>query len=135
MYRHAPLIVSAVVAFGAACSSSGTMSGDNPSPRRSRNLITKEEIATIPPTTAYDLVREFRQQWLQARGPDLVSMGGRPGPAVAVDNVLRGGLSELEAVRSDDIEEIRFIAARDATTRWGAVGVLGGVIEVITVKR
>jgi hypothetical protein len=135
MHRYFPAIVSAFVTFGAACSSSGAAPGDDPSPRRSRNLITKEEIATIPPTTAYDVVREFRQQWLQARGPDLVSMGGRPGPVAAVDNVLRGPLSELETIRSDDIEEIRFIAARDATMRWGSVGVQGGVIEVITRKR
>ena len=135
MRRYVPFIVSAVVVFAAACSSSGTVPGEEPSPRRSRNLITKEEIATIPSTTAYDVVREFRQQWLQARGPDLVSMGGRAGPVAAIDNVLRGPLSELETIRSDDIEEIRFIAARDATTRWGSVGVQGGVIEVITTRR
>lgn len=135
MHRHFPFIVSAVVVFGAACSSGspGTLD-DSPTPRRSRNLISREEIQTIPPTTAYDVVREFRQQWLQARGPDLVSMGGRAGPVVAVDNVLRGRLEELRAIRSEDIQEIRFIPARDATTRWGT-GVQGGVIEVVTIKR
>jgi hypothetical protein len=132
MHRHFPFFVSAVVVFGAACSSGSTLD-DSPAPRRSRNLITREEIQTIPPTTAYDVVREFRQQWLQARGPDLVSVGGRSGPVVAVDNVLRGRLDELGAIRSEDIREIRFIPARDATTRWGS-GVQGGVIEVVTIR-
>ena len=58
-------------------------------------------------------------------------MGGRLGAQVAIDDVMRGQLDELRAVHVGNIQEIRFIRASDATTRWGA-GVQGGVIEIIT---
>jgi hypothetical protein len=44
--------------------------------------------------------------------------------------VRMGGLEELHSIRAADVESIRFINARDATTRWGT-GHMGGVIEVL----
>ncbi len=118
---------------GTACTTGSTTEGGRPAPRRS-NVITAEEIAASTARTAHDAVRELRPQWLQARGPDLVTVGGRLGARVAIDDVMRGRLDELAGVRVENIFEIRFISASDATTRWGA-GVQGGVIEIITKRR
>ena len=120
---------------GTACTTGGATEGGGPAtaPRRS-NVITAEEIATSQTATAYDAVRELRPQWLQARGPDLVTARGRPGARVAIDDVIRGRLDELRAVRVGNIQEIRFISASDATTRWGTGG-QGGVIEIITRRK
>ncbi len=130
MRRSAHFVVLAAT-LGWACSQ--TSSGGSPSPRRS-NVISQEEILSSTATTAYEVVRQLRQQWLQARGPDLITVGGRPSARVAVDNVIRGGHDELTMFDVNDVWEIRFISASDATTRWG-VGVSGGIIEVITKAR
>ncbi len=120
---------------GMACTTGSGTGGDGPAPApRRSSVITAEEIATSPTSTAFEAIRELRQQWLQARGPDLITVGGRPSPRVAIDGAIRGRLDELRAVRVENIQEIRFISASDATTRWGA-GVLGGVIEIITKRR
>jgi hypothetical protein len=96
-------------------------------------VIARAELAASDVTTAHDAVRELRPQWLLRRGPDLISVQGRAGAQVAVDNVLRGGLDELRSIRVDSVEELRFIGATDAATRYG-MGVQGGVIEV-TLRR
>ncbi len=117
---------------GTACTTGSATEGGGPAPApRRSSVITAEEIATSRTTTAFEAVRELRPQWLQARGPDLITVGGRVGARVAIDGVMRGGLDEMSAVRVGNIQEIRYIRALDATTRWGA-GVQGGVIEIIT---
>ncbi len=130
MHRSARFVVLAAT-LGWACSQ--TNSGGSPSPRRS-NVISQEEIVSSTATTAYEVVRQLRSHWLQARGPDLVTVGGRPSARVAVDNVMRGGHDELTMFDVNDVWEIHFIRASDATTRWG-VGLSGGIIEVITKAR
>ncbi len=122
---------------GTACTTGSATEGGGPAPAptpRRSTVITAEEIATSRTATAFEAVRELRPQWLQARGPDLITAGGRSGARVAIDDVIRGPLDELSAVHIGNIREIRFISASDATTRWGA-GVQGGVIEIITKRR
>jgi hypothetical protein len=48
---------------------------------------------------------------------------------VYVDGVRSGDFSYLESLRIEEVERVRFINARDATTRWGT-GHPGGAIEV-----
>jgi outer membrane cobalamin receptor len=57
----------------------------------------------------------------------------RPPPImVFIDNVRSGAsIERLAAIDVESVQEIRWINARDATTRWGT-GVAGGVIQVIT---
>ncbi len=52
-------------------------------------------------------------------------------PVVFVDRSRRGEIRELELIAADDVERIRYISARDATTRYGT-GYPGGIIEVIS---
>jgi outer membrane receptor for ferrienterochelin and colicin len=128
----AALLLAASTA-GTACTTGGATGAGGLAPRRS-SVITAEEIARSQTTTAFEAVRELRPQWLQARGPDLITVGGRAGAQLAIDDVIRGSLDELRAVHIGNIHEIRFIRASDATTRWGS-GVQGGVIEIITRRR
>ena len=130
MHRSARFVV-LVATLGWACSQ--TNSGGSPSPRRS-SVISQEEIVSSTATTAYEVVRQLRSHWFQARGPDLITVGGRRGARVAVDNAMRGGHDELTGIDVNNVWEIHFISASDATTRWG-VGVSGGIIEVITKAR
>ena len=123
MRRTRFLSLLAVVILGSACASSGPP--DQSRPRRNRNLITADELSELSVATAYDAVRRLRPAWLQARG--------RSGLPVVFRNDARWGSdpSSLESIRINGVSEIRFLNARDATTRYGT-GFTGGVILVVT---
>ena len=79
--------------------------------------------------TAFEVVQELRPHYLRARGP---SSGMNPAPAypiVYLNDFRAGGLEALRSIRIVEIEEIRYISAADATTRWGT-GHTAGVIQV-----
>ena len=48
---------------------------------------------------------------------------------MVVNGVIRGQLGELRAFDADDVENMRYLSAPDATTKYGT-GYLGGVLEV-----
>ena len=103
---------------GTACTTGSAIEGGGPAPAPRRStVITAEEIATSQTATAFEAVRELRPHWLQARGPDLITVGGRLGAQVAIDDVMRGQLDELrdhhEAVGRADGQ-----MGRRAERRW-----------------
>ncbi|MEJ2186481.1 MAG: TonB-dependent receptor plug domain-containing protein [Gemmatimonadota bacterium] len=86
------------------------------------NVITQEEIQKTPgASTAYDVVRLLRPQFLYRRGVQSVRQPVDPsaGILVYVDGSRVGGVDELKSIPSDDVEEIRWVNARDATTMYG----------------
>ncbi len=123
MRRTRFLSLLAVVILGSACASSGQPGQSRP--RRSRTLITADELSELSVSSAYEAVRRLRPAWLQARG--------RSGlPVVYRNNTRWGGdPRSLESIRIDDVTEMRFLSASDATTRYGT-GFTGGVILVVT---
>lgn len=110
-----------------ACASGTPEAG----PSRDRNLISAEEIAAEPVTSADELVRRLRPAWLRNRGPSSISGGAPSLPRVYIDEVPTGGLEALQRISTQIIREIRFISGRDATTRWG-LDHGGGVIMILT---
>jgi hypothetical protein len=94
------------------------------------NIITSEEIRESSGRTAHEIVQQLRPQFLRVRGSRSISGSQVSEPVVYVDNIRMGGLSALREVRASAIEEIRYIGAADATTRWGT-GHMGGAILVI----
>lgn len=123
MRRTSFLSLLAVVILGSACASSGQPNQSRP--RRSRNLITADELSGLSVSTAYEAVRRLRPAWLQARGRS-------PLPVVYRNNSRWGGdPSSLQGIRVGSVSEMRFLSASDATTRYGT-GFAGGVILVVT---
>jgi hypothetical protein len=77
--------------------------------------------------SVYDAIRRLRPAWLRARtavGGDAIL------PVVYLDGVRGGDLSYLQSIGIEEVERVRFVNARDATTRWGT-GHAGGAIEVM----
>ncbi|GBD32714.1 MAG: hypothetical protein KatS3mg081_2679 [Gemmatimonadales bacterium] len=114
---------------GCAAASQGGQSGG----RRS-NVITAEEIASISASNAYEVVQRLRSQWLITRGAagtrEPTLEGGLSGGIVVyLDGVRRGGVDALREIPVEQIRELRYIDAKDATTRYGT-GHTSGVIEV-----
>jgi hypothetical protein len=121
------LLVVACLAL-TACASSGTSES---APRRSSSTrISTEELQQSAGQDLYTVVQRLRPQWFVVRGG--VTAQGRASIAVILDGVRQqGSLEVLRSLKAADTEELRFINARDATTRYGT-DMTAGAIEVIT---
>lgn len=123
-----PAPLTFLAAFGlatiaAACASGA---GGERGPRRDPNLITAEELADFASLNCLEVVQRLRPRWLQ----------GRAGDPVAVRDGNRLGLAVdyLDQIPAGDVESLRFLAATDATLRFGT-GVTGGAILVTSRSR
>jgi len=106
----------------AACAGSGR-SG----PRRDPNLITLAEMNQVPDRSAYEAIERLRPRWLIARrGGALpgVIWDGRPNYRVDV----------LRNMPLEQIQEMEYVSALDATTLYGT-GYAGGAIRVTSRRR
>jgi len=113
-------------------------------------LLTRDEIAATPHLeTAYDAVQQLRPRFLRAsktfdlggsmRASSSPAGGTQDDPAggsvqsagilVVINGVRRGGVTELRAIRVQEIESIRFLKHDEAS---GIYGDQSGVIEVKT---
>jgi hypothetical protein len=120
------VVMMAIALTAMACTSgSGGTAGSGT--RSDPNLITREDLASVPAITAYDAVQRLRPRWLQRTGR-------RGVPRVVVARTQRTNVYELTRIRADDVESIRFVSGPDATTRYGT-GFTGGAIEVTLRRR
>ncbi len=70
-------------------------------------------------------MRRLRPRWLRGRGGDL--------PVVYVEQVRRGELEVLERLVPEDVAELRFLSAGDATLRFGTNHAGGAIL--VSLKR
>ena len=120
-----------IAAHVSACASSSTGSSR---PRSERNLITAADVQRANATNALEAVERLRPQFLRQHGtPTIQQPQGAP-VVVYLNEQQLGGVGTLRNILAGEIREIRYIDARDATTRWGT-GHAGGVILVSTVGR
>lgn len=121
------LLSALVLTTGCAVTSAspGTQSGTD------RDRITREQLEAIPPTTVFEAVKRYHQEWLRGRSATVRSTTGRTYPQVFVDGRPYGPLDSLHGFVTESVESIRFISATDATTRYGT-GYPAGIIEIIT---
>ncbi len=113
---------------GACASSGGSGSSGG-----SSTLITRAQVDETGASTAMEAIRQLRSRWLQRRGSMSIQDPTPPGPVVYVDGQRFGEVGSLTQVSARIIEEMRYINARDATTRYGT-GHAGGVILITTLR-
>lgn len=121
------LVALTLGAMLSGCAASGTGSGA----RGPRNVLSHEEIATINVATAYDAVQQLRPEYLRTRGTISVQSPNPEYAVVYINGVRAGGLDALQRIRASDVQDMRYLSASEATTRYGT-GHAGGVIEVRT---
>lgn len=121
MARSFPFLFA--IAALAACAGATSQS------RGSSDILTREEISTSSATTAYEAIVQLRPAFLRARGARSIRDPSPLTPIVYVNDMRHGGVEVLMSIRVAEVDEIRFISAADATTRWGT-GHAGGVIQV-----
>ena len=88
----------------------------------------------VPHSTVYEAVRALRPRWLQARAGATFQNRERQTAMVYIDGQLRGNLSEMWTLLPTEVQEVRFMSAADATTRFGTNHV-GGAIVITTRRR
>ncbi len=125
-YANRLILLFSVVVLATSCataSQSGERSG------RSQNQLSHADLEDTSELTLYNAIQRLRPRWLRSRGASS-AMG--PAPVVVyMNNVRLGGISDLHDIAVESVEEVSFINASDATTRWGT-GVAGGVILVVS---
>jgi hypothetical protein len=86
--------------------------------------ITEEELEPIAQMSAFEAIQRLRPRWLQSRT-------GRF-PTVHVDGSVRSGGEEiLASIKCSEVQEMRYMGAADATTRFGT-DYADGVILITT---
>ena len=126
-FRAALTPLALCVALGACASSGGAGAG---APRSSSSSIGTEELQQDGAMDLFTLIQRRRPQWLQSR--TATTAQGRQQIAVILDGVRQQGSAEvLRSMRAGEVQEVRFLNARDATTRYGT-DMTAGAIEVVT---
>jgi len=121
----APVLALAALLGGCASGGGGASSGGG-----GPNVITQEQISDLESLDVFAIVQRLRPRWLQVRG--MSSAQGQAQIAVIVDSVRQQGSIELlRSMRGLDVRELRYLNARDATTRYGT-DMTAGAIEVFT---
>lgn len=121
MARHAVRLL-LLVSLVACATTSAATSG-------SSDVLTRTEIRGARASNAYEALQQLRPQFLRSRGRQSIREPAAGYPVVYINDVRYGDIGSLRTIGVEEIDEIRFISAADATTRWGT-GHAGGVIQV-----
>jgi hypothetical protein len=124
-YIRSFAVLATAAVITAACASSGGTGRTT----GSRDVLTRQQLMETSSSNAFEAIQRLRPTWLRTRGTS--STRGSSEIVVFMDGVRVGEVDFLRSQRLDNVIEIRFVNARDATTRWGT-GFSSGVIEVIT---
>lgn len=123
----APRIALLLLILCACQSAPGAAGGNRPDPNR----ITEAELTDIPALTAYQAIQRLRPGWLRPRASSIRGAAGvRYTAQIFVDGAPRGDLDVLNGIDVRDVQEMRYLSASDATTRYGT-GYPGGIIEIL----
>lgn len=124
-------LVFALGMFLAACGGGGGSSQATTTPRPVRgssDVITEAEINAGVYQNALEIVQNLRPNMMRPRA----GAGAQP-VRLYLDDVRMNDLTGLATVPAGRVKEIRFINARDATTRWGTDHDSGVIL--VTTKR
>lgn len=97
-----------------------------------RNVITEEEIRTVPASNLYDLVEKIRPNMLRSRGQS--TLGGSTAsdyPLVYVDGRQYGDIGALRSLIPSQVSLVRYYDPNMAAGKFGMTAG-SGVIDVTT---
>ena len=116
-----------MIGLAGCASGSGGGGGGGGGGGRSLNRLTADDLVGQQGADLLTAISQLRGRWLNARG------GGSPGVHVD-DRRSMGGLSDLRTISVSDVQEVEYLSASDATSRFG-MGYQGGAILVTTRRR
>jgi hypothetical protein len=124
-HRARFVVLATALFLGATGCAAGAGGGSGRPAGASSDHIVEAELETVYQLTALEAVRRLRPRWLQSRT-------GAP-PQVHLDGNPMGTAESLGGLRAADVEDMRYLNAADATTRFGT-NYISGVI-LVTTKR
>lgn len=101
-------------------------------PRGSANVIVEAEIPASGAQNALEVIQRLRSSMLRARNGTTDETGVMD-IVFYIDGARAGERQALTSVPANTVKEIRFLAAADATTRFGTGHALGAIL--VTTKR
>lgn len=125
--RNRNLAALAGLALVAAC---GMPPPGGSSGRASRNVITAAQMLEVNASDVYDAVQKLEPDWLTSRGTVSMTDGSPAVASVFLNGSQMGTVEYLRNLRPDDVDEIRYYEAGEASARFG-MGHPRGVIDVI----
>ena len=119
---------------GGGAAGSGAVKTSSTPARGGANVILETEIGPSGATNAMEAIRRLRPSMLRGRGSVSMDVGSSADLIVVyVDGIKAGGLEALTPISAISIQEIRFLSAADATTRFGT-GTPSGAVLITTKK-
>ena len=101
-------------------------------PRGSANVIVEAEIPGSGAQNALEVIQRLRPSMLRARNGSVEETGVMD-IVFYIDGVRAGDRQAVTSVLATNVKEIRFLAAADATTRFGTGHALGAIL--VSTKR
>ena len=103
-----------IISIGCASGGTGSSSGRRINP----DVITRMELDEIAQAnqTVYEAIGRLRVTWLRPRTPASIQFNSDRLPKAMIDNQ-RFELEFLHQLRIQDVQELRFVDAREATFR------------------
>jgi hypothetical protein len=96
-----------------------------------RNVITRAEIGPVEHLSAYEVVTTLRRQWLSGHGALAANDGMPEAPRVYVEGIRVGSCEMLKGIAASTVNELRFLDAREATTRFGTGHTAGAILVAL----
>lgn len=131
------IVVGVLAVAGTACASSSATPAAAPqaaaTPRPARgnaNLIVESEIVASSARNALELIQQLRPAMFRARNGASDEQPGGVEIVIYIDGTRAGSRETLTGVLSQNVREIRYISASDATTRFGTGHPLGAIMVV-----
>ena len=129
----------ALLALGAACAQSSStassgVSSATPRLRKNPDVIVEQELRdpTIAGTDALTAIRQLRPAFFRNRGPQSFSNATAGQVQVSQDYGPLQSVSNLSAVDTRSLVEVRYLNANDAQSRFGINANGGPVIVLLT---
>lgn len=117
---------------GAATTAMTAAAAPKPGVKGSANVIVESEIPASGAQNALEVIQRVRPSMLRARNGTNDETGVID-IIFYIDNVRAGERQALTSVLATNVKEIRYLAAPDATTRFGTGHPLGAIL--VTTKR
>lgn len=119
------MLAAAVLVLATGCASTASDGQE----RQPRDVLTRAQLDAVDHLNAFDAIRRYKPLWLRTkRGQDSFVSQGRRGLRVYVDRVFFGGVASLRNIDVRNIEEIRFLDKRKATTELGTDHAEGAIL-------
>ncbi len=94
------------------------------------NVLKTEEIRKQVASDAYNLIRNLRPLWLRNRGQRSIHFNNEASyPTVYVNDSKHGDIDSLYLISTQQVKEVRFLNASEATIRFG-LNHAGGAILI-----